>query len=130
MFQNKNHFSIFKQVLMKRHLSLNVHTIYVILTGLQLIFIPNMLLNMFGFDATSEIWIKVLGLVVMSLAFMYHAIGQLGNTEVVRATVWARWFVGAGFLLLVVFGQAKPNLILFAGIDLATATWTWFELRK
>lgn len=113
-----------------RHLSLTVHTIYVILTALQLIFIPNMLLSMFGFDATSEIWIKVLGVVVMSLGFIYTAIGREGNAAVVQSTVWARWFVGAGFLLLVVFGQAKPNLILFAGIDVATATWTWFELKK
>ncbi len=115
---------------MKCHLSLTVHTIYVILTGLQLIFIPNMLLNLFGFEPTNEIWIKVLGVVVMSLSFMYYAIGQGGNAEIVRSTVWARWFVGAGFLLLAVCGQAKPNLILFAGIDLATATWTWWELKK
>ncbi len=113
-----------------RYLSLVIHSVYVILTGLQLIFIPNMLLSIFGFEPTSEIWIKVLGIVVLSLSAMYYAVSKQGNAETVRSTVYARAFVGIGFLLLALSGQAKLNLILFAGIDLATAVWTWFELKK
>jgi hypothetical protein len=113
-----------------RHLSLVVQSIYVILTGLQLIFVPNMLLSMFGFEPTSEIWIKVLGIVVLPLSAVYYAISKQGNAESVRATIISRGFVGIGFILLAVSGQAKLNLILFAGIDIATAVWTWFELKK
>ena len=114
----------------KNHLSLTVQAIYVVLTGLQLIFVPNMLLSMFGFEPTSEIWIKVLGIVILPLAFVYHSISKQNNRDVVLATVKSRLFVGFGFLLLVLFGQAKPALILFAGVDIATAIWTWFELKK
>jgi hypothetical protein len=113
-----------------RHLSLVVHAVYVILTGLQLIFVPNLLLSLFGFAETSEIWIKVLGVVVMSLAAMYYAVSKQGDKEVVFSTVLARGFVGVGFILLALSGQAKLNLILFAGIDIATAAWTWVELQK
>jgi hypothetical protein len=113
-----------------RYLSLVVQSIYVILTGLQLIFVPNLLLSMFGFEDTAEVWIKVLGIVVMSLAFMYYTINKSGSTEIVRATILARLFVAAGFTLLALTGQAKPNIILFAGIDLATAAWTWYEMKK
>jgi hypothetical protein len=113
-----------------RHLSLVVQAVYVLLTGLQLIFVPNMLLNMFGFDATSEIWIKVLGIVVLSLSIMYYTISKSGNDYVVRSTMWARLLVGVGFTLLALTGQAKITLILFAGIDIVTAVWTWFELKK
>jgi hypothetical protein len=113
-----------------RHLSLVVQSIYVIITGLQLIFIPNVLLTMFGFEPTSEIWIKVLGIVVLPLAAIYYAISKQGNEESVRATIISRGFVGIGFTLLALSGQAKLNLILFAGIDIATAIWTWFELKK
>ena len=73
------------------YLSLTVQGIYVLITGLQLIFIPATLLGMFGFDPPVEIWIKV---------------------------------------LLVVSGQTKSSLLLFAGVDVATAVWTWFELKK
>ena len=113
-----------------RHMSLVVQAIYVIITGLQLIFVPNMLLGMFGFDATSEIWIKVLGIVILPLSAVYYAISKQGNEESVRATIISRGFVGVGFILLALSGQAKLNLILFAGIDIATAVWTWVELKK
>ncbi len=113
-----------------RYLSLFVHAIYLVLTGLQLVFVPNMLLGMFGFDPTAEIWIKVLGIVVLSLSILYFTVNKHGSPEVVRATVLMRFFVGSGFVLLVLFGQTKTNLILFAGIDIATAVWTWFELKN
>jgi hypothetical protein len=113
-----------------RHLSLVVQAIYVLLTGLQLIFVPNMLLSMFGFDATSEIWIKVLGIVVLSLSIVYYTVNKSGSEDVVRATMWSRLFVGVGFILLALTGQAKLSIILFAGIDIVTAVWTWFELKK
>jgi hypothetical protein len=113
-----------------RHSSLVVQSIYVVLTGLQLIFVPNMLLNMFGFDATSEIWIKVLGIVVLSLSIVYFTISKSGNDDVVRATMWSRTLVGLGFILLALTGQAKLSIVLFAGIDIVTAVWTWFELKK
>ena len=113
-----------------RYLSLTVQGIYVLLTGLQLIFVPNLLIGMFGFEEASEIWIKVLGIVVLALSVFYYAINKSGNAEVVMATVWARLLISAGFIFLVISGQTKPNLILFSGIDIATAVWTWFELKK
>ena len=64
-----------------RHLPLIVQSVYVLLIGLQLIFVPNMLLRMFGFDETAEIWIKVLGIVVLSLSVIYYTlIPTLENT--------------------------------------------------
>jgi hypothetical protein len=114
----------------KNFMSLTVQAVYVVLTGLQLIFVPNMLLSMFGFEPTTEIWIKVLGIVVLSLSIIYYTVGKQANRESVQATMYARSFVGVGFLLLVLTGQAKSALILFAGIDIATAVWTWFELKK
>ncbi len=113
----------------KRYTSLIVQAIYVFITALQLIFIPNMLLSMFGFPPTSEIWIKVLGVVLMALSTVYYGIIKFGNDEVVKYTMWGRIIVGIGFVILVISGQTLPALILFAGIDIATAVWTWFELR-
>ena len=113
-----------------RYVSLVVQAIYVILTGLQLIFVPNLLLSMFGFADTSEIWIKVLGIVILPLSAVYYAVSKQGNRDVVFSTIISRGFVGVGFILLAVSGQAPLNLILFAGIDIATAAWTWVELQK
>jgi hypothetical protein len=112
------------------HLSLLVQASYVVITGLQLIFVPNMLLGLFGFSETTEIWIKVLGIVILPLSFVYYAVSKSGNTEAIRSTVWSRLFVGAGFTLLALSGEAPMALILFAGVDVATAVWTWMELKN
>lgn len=113
----------------KRYISLIVQAIYVLITALELICIPNVLLGMFGFPPTSEIWIKVLGIVLIALATVYYGIIKFGNDEVVKYTMWGRIIVGIGFVILVISGQTLPALILFAGIDIATAIWTWFELK-
>jgi hypothetical protein len=113
-----------------RHFSLIVQAIYVIITGLQLIFVPNLLIGMFGFEETHEVWIQVLGIVILPLAAVYYAISKQGNREVVFSTIISRGFVGIGFLFLALTGATKMSIILFAGIDIATAVWTWMELNK
>lgn len=117
-------------MLIKPYTSLFVQMVYVLLTGLQLIFVPNMLLSMFGFEPTTEVWIRVLGLIVLTLVVLYYFIIRHGNREVVRGTIYGRLLVGLGFVVLVALGLAKPALVLFGGIDVATAIWTWAELKK
>jgi hypothetical protein len=113
-----------------KYLSLTVQAIYVAITGLQLIFIPATLVGLFGFDPPLEIWIKVLGIIVLGLSIMYITINKSGNREVVMSTIIFRVFVALGFLLLVLIGQVRSSLLLFAGIDVATAIWSWLELKK
>jgi hypothetical protein len=115
---------------MKKSLSLSVQAVYVLITALQLIFVPNMLLGMFGFEPTSEVWIKVLGIILLSLVVVYYAIIQSGDKNILKMTIYSRLLVVLGFILLVATGQAATPLILFAGIDLATAKWTWFEIKR
>jgi hypothetical protein len=116
-------------MLKNKFLSLVVQSAYVALTGITLVFKPNMLLEMFGFEATHEIWIKVLGILVFSLAIIYMHITK-ENRQVAMATILSRSFIAAGFALLVALCGAKPALMLFAGVDLLTAVWTWRELQR
>jgi hypothetical protein len=115
---------------MKKSISLTVQAVYVLITALQLIFVPNMLLGMFGFEPTSEVWIKVLGVVLIAFVLVYFGVIQYGNKDLIRITIYSRLIVVVGFILLVATGQAATPLILFAGIDFATAIWTWFELKS
>lgn len=115
---------------MKKSLSLTAQAVYILITALQLIFVPNILLGIFGFEHTSEIWIKVLGIVLLSLAMVYYAIIKSGDSNILKMTIYSRLLAVLCFILLVATGQAATPLILFAGIDLATAIWTWFELKS
>jgi hypothetical protein len=114
---------------MKKFTSLTVQMVYVAITGLQLIFVPNMMLSTFGIPPTNEIWIKNLGIIVFILAILYYYIRKTTDMEVVKATIWGR-LVAAGGIIVLALTSSMPILILFATFDIATAAWTWFELKK
>ena len=115
---------------MQKFTSLTVQMVYVALTGISLIFMPNTLLGLFDLGSTSEVWIRILGLIVLSLAIVYYGILKSGNKEVVQTTVYSRLFVGAGIMIFALMGFSKMTLTLFAGVDIATAIWTYMELKK
>ncbi len=113
---------------MKKHLSLTVQMFYVALTGLQLIFMPNLLLGLIGLPTTDQIWIRILGVIVFILAILYRTIIQIDSAKMVKSTILARFVAAFGIIVLAIwFGQ--PILILFAAVDIATAVWSWFELK-
>jgi hypothetical protein len=109
--------------------SILFQTIFLAITALQLIFIPNTFLNTFGFETTSEFWIKILGVVILALAVLYYGINQNPSTAVVKWTTYARSTATIGFVALIVTGAAPINLVVFALLDVATALWTIFELK-
>ena len=110
--------------------TLLVFGIYLVVTGLGFLFIPNPLLSLFGFDTTTEPWIRVVGLLVLIIAFYYI---QAARQEVRPVFHWSLYCRPAAFVVftgLVVFGLAKPMLILFGVIDLLGALWTGLALRN
>jgi hypothetical protein len=112
-----------------KHLSILGHSIYLFLTSLQLLFVPNLLLETFGFEPTSEVWIRVLGAVVLGLSVFYYGLSRIATPEILRLSVIHRLTVTLGFIVLALTGLAKINLILFAALDAITALWTWNELK-
>lgn len=115
---------------MRKFTSLYVQTTYVSLTGISLVFIPNTILGLFDLGSTTEVWIRVLGVIVLTLAILYYGIIKAGNKDVIQSTIYGRLFAALGIILLALLGFSELTLILFAGVDIATAIWTWFELKK
>jgi hypothetical protein len=107
---------------------LYVWSVYVLIIGALLSLSPNFMLSALGMEETQEVWIRVLGLVVVLLALYYWdaARNEAGHHFV--ATVLGRAFVAAGFVILVVTGEPWQFLI-FAGLDPAGALWTLGALR-
>ncbi len=114
----------------KHYKSLLGQIVYVLISGLQLLFIPNFLLATFGLEPTSEIWIRVLGMLVLVLSIYYYAIYKSGNKEIVRATVQGRLLFCAGLVMFVILGMVKPILIFFAVVETGLALWSLSEIRS
>lgn len=109
--------------------SMTVFGVYLALSGLAFILIPNTILPLFGFPATTDIWIRVVGLLALILSFYFLYSVRQNDLHFYRAAVAARVMFFIGLVVFVVLGWGSPTLIGFGLIDLAGAVWTWLALR-
>jgi hypothetical protein len=110
--------------------SLFVFGIYLIGLGLILLLMPNLLLQVFGAPPTNEVWIRINGMFVLCLSFYYVQAARNELTLLIRWTVWTRVAVIFFFAAFVLLVAAPKALLLFGVIDLLSAIWTWFALKK
>jgi hypothetical protein len=104
-------------------------SVYLFITGLSFLFIPNVVLPLFGFQATTEVWIRVLGLLVMIVGSYYLYCARCEFRPFLRATVLGRVAFCMGLVTLALFDAGGPMLVLFGSVDLAGALWTGLSLR-
>ena len=110
--------------------SIKAFGIYVIVTGIALVLAPVLLLAPLGIAIPTEIWVRVLGALVVVVGYYYWACGEAGAVDFFRASIRGR-ILFAGLVVLLVAAFAAPvQLLLFGAIDLAGAAWTAQGLRK
>jgi hypothetical protein len=110
--------------------SILVFGIYLLLTGLTLVFLPNTLLGLFGFPAANEIWIKVFGILATILGLYFVQAARENNIGFFRMTLVARVLFMISISALGLLTPGYTMLILFGLVDLAGAAWTWWALRQ
>lgn len=110
--------------------SLFVFGIYVCALGLNLLLVPNLILQLFGAPPTNEVWIRINGMFLLCLSFYYVQTARNELTAFIRWTVWARIAVIFYFVAFVLLVSAPKALLLFGLIDLFAAIWTWLALKK
>lgn len=103
---------------------------YLYVTGLTLLVAPNFLLSTFQLPATNEVWIKVVGVLVLAIGFYYHQIGSKNIEAMLPLTVVARVFVFLSFVAFVLLKFVEPMLLAFGVVDLLGAGLTWWALKK
>jgi len=108
-----------------------VFGIYLLVLGVALVTVPNLLLGVFGIPATREVWIRVVGMLVLILGCYYvqAARHEAEWKAFIRMTVPMRMSVIVFFAGFVAAGLVTPMILLFAVIDFAAAAWTWLALR-
>ena len=110
--------------------SIFYYSFYMLGMGLGLLFTPGLILGVFGFDATNDIWIHVLGLFAFCVGMLYFYCGRTNQTGFFRVSIIERIIFFFGMLGIVLFLQADPMLALIGGVDLFGAIWTAVTLRK
>jgi hypothetical protein len=97
--------------------------------GAALLLAPGLMLAATGLPPGGELWIRVLGMVVIFLGYYYLRAAREELTAFFRWTVHTRPWPLVVFIVLVAVGRAEPVLILFGVGDLLGALWTALALR-
>jgi hypothetical membrane protein len=111
----------------KSALSAKVFAVYLFIVGPVLVLAPNFLLAMFRVAPTSEVWIRVVGLLAFNIGvYLWIAANYRPFLE---ASVYSRVLVCTVFFIFAITGMADPMIALFGVIDLCGGLWTWFALK-
>jgi len=110
--------------------SVNIFGIYLLVLSINLLVLPNALLQAFGLPPTSEVWIRVVGMLVGFLGIYYRVAAATELVPLFRMSVMVRLSVVAFFVVFVAAGWVRWPLVLFGLVDAAGAAWTWLALRQ
>ena len=106
------------------------YSFYMMGMGLSLLFIPNLILGVFGFEPTNDVWIRILGLFAFCAGMLYFYCGHTNQTGFFRISVTERIVFFLGMVRIVLFLPANPLLALIGSVDLFGAIWTALTLRR
>lgn len=104
--------------------------LYLLGLGALLVLAPNLLLSAFGIPATPEVWIRVVGMLVLELGVCYVAAARGNWQGFIQLTIPLRLSVIFFFAAFVLLARAPSTLVLFGAADFAFALWTWTATRS
>ena len=110
--------------------SVLIFGIYLGIIGLILLIIPNMLITPFGIDATSEVWIRLSGILLMAIAVYYYLGAKNELVVILKATAFIRITIILFFSVFAILKLVSPNIIIFSVVDLLGGIWTFLMLKK
>lgn len=128
--KDMNYLNIKLNTMSKAATSVFAFGVYLGGLSLILLFQPNFLLSLFGIPGTEEVWIRVVGMLVLLLAVYYTQMAREEHANFFWLTVYVRSAVIVFFSVFALLGMVSPMLILFGAADLAGALWTWSALRR
>ena len=103
---------------------------WLLMGGLGLVLVPDFALSLMGIPPPVDPWARLLGMVMLILA--YYCI-QAARSEMARFFRWsvhARVFGSLFIAALVLMGDGPPVLLMLSAIDIGSAAWTAWAVRS
>jgi hypothetical protein len=97
--------------------------------GAVFLLVPNLALPLFGYAPTQEIWIRIVAMLSLALAYFYLQAARAELTPLFRWKVHAHAFGVACMVAFVLLRLAPPALLLLAAADTVAGVWTALALR-
>ena len=103
---------------------------YILTLGLGLVLVPNLVLAALRMPPTSDVWIRVLGVVVINIGIFFWVAARTEAIALFHASVIVRPLILVWFGAFVLLGLASPMLLVFGVIEALCALWTWLTLKS
>ncbi len=113
----------------KSAFSAKVFAVYLFIAGALLATVPNVVLSLLFIPQTSEVWIRVIGVIAFMIGIYAWVAASHEFKPFLVASVYTRFLVFVAFAAFAVLGLASPTVVLFGFADLAGGIWTYFALR-
>jgi hypothetical protein len=97
--------------------------------GLIMALFPNLMLSVLHVPATTEIWIRLFGVVVFIVALKAFRFSHLENRAMFQFDIYTRSLFATFLLVLVLLHYAQPILLLLCAGDYGSSLWTAIALR-
>jgi len=113
-------------------MSVLIFGIYLVFLGISFLFVQEILFSLLAYPTSPDISSRVLGMIFLILAYLFIRAGldEEGMKKFYMWTVHIRSVVILFHIVFVTLQLVSPLIILFGGIDLAAALWTFWALRK
>ena len=110
--------------------SVFIYGIYLAINGLMLLLVPNVLLNSLGIEPTTEVWIRLAGILLMAIAVYYILAAKYELIVIMKATAFIRFSIIFFFTAFVLLELVSSSIIIISVIDFLGGAWTFLMLRK
>ncbi len=110
--------------------SIFIYGIYLAINGLMLLLVPNVLLNSLGIEPTTEVWIRLAGILLMAIAVYYILAAKYELIVIMKATAFIRFSIIFFFTAFVLLKLVSSSIIIISVIDFLGGAWTFIMLRK
>ena len=114
----------------KTSFSIRMYSFYLFLMGAVLVIAPNFLLHLFGFPATNEIWIRMLGIFTFTTGIYYFYSAAHQQISFYKATIFGRIFFFLMTIVFVIVFHTSPMLAAIGSVDLLGAIWTYLTFKS
>lgn len=111
-------------------LSVLVFGLYLSILALGFLIFPNTVLSLFGLLQTNEVWVRVVGMLLLGLSYYYIQMARLEFKPFFRFSAQARVLVIVFFIVFYLLDYTKVGLLVLGAIDFLAASWTALALRS
>lgn len=109
-------------------LSMLTFGIYYVIAGAGYLVLPGFVSGQLDVAASSEIWVRFAGLLLLVLGYLYLQAGRQQLIPFLRWSVHIRTLSFLAFIVLWLLDIAGVIVLIFAAVEIGGALWTWLSL--